>query len=156
MKLKVHAKKQNVKKIFPTIEIEILMGFAIGLPDFHIFLLLWNFPKGFVKNSYLVFKFEFRLSFIYIFLEKHLFFLKIEFYVISDNVYYLFHNDLPQQLYNVHLSHERVDCTRMMSNDVRLVLSACDAITTEVTRLKLLLLVQLLFLQTLFSLSLHS
>ncbi|KAK3741300.1 hypothetical protein RRG08_034345 [Elysia crispata] len=45
-----------------------------------------------------------------------------------------------QQLYNVHLSHERVDCTRMMSNDVRLVLSACDAITTEVTRLKLLLL----------------
>ncbi|RUS81403.1 hypothetical protein EGW08_010841 [Elysia chlorotica] len=45
-----------------------------------------------------------------------------------------------QQLYSVHLSHERVDCTRMMSNDVRLVLSGCDAITTEVTRLKLLLL----------------
>ncbi|CAL1528730.1 unnamed protein product [Lymnaea stagnalis] len=45
-----------------------------------------------------------------------------------------------QQLYNVHLSHERVDCTHMMSSDVRIVLSACDAISTEITRLKILLL----------------
>lgn len=45
-----------------------------------------------------------------------------------------------QQLYTVHLSHERVDCTRMMSNNVRQVLSASDAIATEVIRLKLLLL----------------
>ncbi|XP_055894573.1 dynactin subunit 1-like isoform X2 [Biomphalaria glabrata] len=45
-----------------------------------------------------------------------------------------------QQLYTVHLSHERVDCTHMMSSDVRIVLSACDAIATEITRLKILLL----------------
>ncbi|XP_059148678.1 dynactin subunit 1-like isoform X2 [Physella acuta] len=45
-----------------------------------------------------------------------------------------------QQLYHVHLSHERIDCTHMMSSDVRIVLSACDAISTEIARLKILLL----------------
>ncbi|CAG5131149.1 unnamed protein product, partial [Candidula unifasciata] len=45
-----------------------------------------------------------------------------------------------QQLYTVHLSHERVDCTHLMSYTVRVVLTACDAISTEITRLKILLL----------------
>ncbi|BFZ01398.1 hypothetical protein BsWGS_04438 [Bradybaena similaris] len=45
-----------------------------------------------------------------------------------------------QQLYTVHLSHERVNCTHLMSYTVRVVLSACDAISTEITRLKILLL----------------
>ncbi|XP_005089837.1 dynactin subunit 1 isoform X2 [Aplysia californica] len=45
-----------------------------------------------------------------------------------------------QQLYSVHLSHEKVDCTYMMGDDVKVVLSACDAISTETSRLKVLLL----------------
>ncbi|XP_076437452.1 dynactin subunit 1-like isoform X2 [Babylonia areolata] len=45
-----------------------------------------------------------------------------------------------QQLYSVHLSNERVDCTSLMCDGVRNVLSACDCITTDITRLKILLL----------------
>ncbi|KAJ8316867.1 hypothetical protein KUTeg_004771 [Tegillarca granosa] len=44
-----------------------------------------------------------------------------------------------QQLYSVHLSHETVDCTALMTDQVRLVLSACDAVTTDISRLKCLL-----------------
>ena len=49
-----------------------------------------------------------------------------------------------QQLYQVHLSSERVDCTSLMCDSVRAVLSACDCISTDVSRLKILLLVSLL------------
>lgn len=45
-----------------------------------------------------------------------------------------------QQLYSVHLSNEKVDCTYMMGDNVKIILSACDAITTEISRLKILLL----------------
>ncbi|XP_041368819.1 dynactin subunit 1-like isoform X2 [Gigantopelta aegis] len=44
-----------------------------------------------------------------------------------------------QQLYSVHLVNEKVDCTSLMADQVRLVLSACDCITTDITRLKILL-----------------
>jgi len=45
-----------------------------------------------------------------------------------------------QQLYSVHLSSEKVDCTFMMGDNIKIVLSACDAVTTEISRLKILLL----------------
>nr|KAG5688665.1 hypothetical protein BaRGS_033803 [Batillaria attramentaria] len=44
-----------------------------------------------------------------------------------------------QQLYTVHLAHEKVDCTMLMCDSVRSVLSACDCISTDITRLKILL-----------------
>ncbi|KAK7109531.1 dynactin subunit 1-like isoform X4 [Littorina saxatilis] len=45
-----------------------------------------------------------------------------------------------QQLYSVHLASERVDCTSLMCDSVRSVLSACDCVTTDISRLKILLL----------------
>lgn len=48
-----------------------------------------------------------------------------------------------QQLYAVHLANERVDCTSLMCDSVRSVISACDCITTDISRLKILLLVRL-------------
>ncbi|KAL8613299.1 hypothetical protein ACOMHN_052539 [Nucella lapillus] len=45
-----------------------------------------------------------------------------------------------QQLYTVHLASERVDCTNLMCDAVRSVLSACDCVNTDISRLKILLL----------------
>ncbi|XP_025093203.1 dynactin subunit 1-like isoform X2 [Pomacea canaliculata] len=45
-----------------------------------------------------------------------------------------------QQLYTVHLSSERVDCTSLMCDNVRTVLSACDCVATDISQLKILLL----------------
>ncbi|XP_071090432.1 dynactin subunit 1-like isoform X3 [Haliotis cracherodii] len=44
-----------------------------------------------------------------------------------------------QQLYSVHLVNEKMDCTTLLSDQVKQVLSACDCITTDTTRLKILL-----------------
>ncbi|XP_064610266.1 dynactin subunit 1-like isoform X3 [Liolophura sinensis] len=44
-----------------------------------------------------------------------------------------------QQLYSVLLANEKVDCTTLLSDQVRVVLSACDAISTDIARLKILL-----------------
>ncbi|XP_067656587.1 dynactin subunit 1-like isoform X2 [Haliotis asinina] len=44
-----------------------------------------------------------------------------------------------QQLYSVHLVNEKMDCTTLLSDQVKQVLSACDCITTDITRLKILL-----------------
>ncbi|XP_046576872.1 dynactin subunit 1-like isoform X2 [Haliotis rubra] len=44
-----------------------------------------------------------------------------------------------QQLYCVHLVNEKMDCTTLLSDQVKQVLSACDCITTDITRLKILL-----------------
>lgn len=44
-----------------------------------------------------------------------------------------------QQLHAVHLVTEKVDCTSLMANKTRLVLSACDCINTDIARLKVLL-----------------
>ncbi|KAH3855897.1 hypothetical protein DPMN_098472, partial [Dreissena polymorpha] len=45
-----------------------------------------------------------------------------------------------QQLYSVHLSGEEVNCTTFMNDQTRLVLSACECITTDIGRLKVLIL----------------
>ncbi|XP_076460999.1 dynactin subunit 1-like isoform X2 [Babylonia areolata] len=45
-----------------------------------------------------------------------------------------------QQLYTVHLASERVDCTNLMCDAVRSVLSACDCVNIDISRLKILLL----------------
>ncbi|XP_052772029.1 dynactin subunit 1-like isoform X2 [Mya arenaria] len=44
-----------------------------------------------------------------------------------------------QQLYCVHLVGEEVNCTTFLSDQTRLVLSACDAIATDIGRLKVLI-----------------
>nr|XP_022336647.1 dynactin subunit 1-like isoform X4 [Crassostrea virginica] len=44
-----------------------------------------------------------------------------------------------QQLHSVHLSQERVDCTAMMSDQVRMIQSASECVTADITRLKVLL-----------------
>ncbi|XP_060076603.1 dynactin subunit 1-like isoform X2 [Ylistrum balloti] len=44
-----------------------------------------------------------------------------------------------QQLHAVHLVTEKVDCTSLMANETKLVLSACDCISTDIARLKVLL-----------------
>ncbi|XP_074641662.1 dynactin subunit 1-like isoform X2 [Tubulanus polymorphus] len=44
-----------------------------------------------------------------------------------------------QHLYSVHLVNERVDCTSMMSDHVKVTQAACDSIHLDITRLKLLL-----------------
>ena len=44
-----------------------------------------------------------------------------------------------QHLYNVHLSQEKVDCSMMMMDNVKTLLCACDAVSVDTARLKLLL-----------------
>ncbi|KAL4231416.1 Dynactin subunit 1 [Mactra antiquata] len=44
-----------------------------------------------------------------------------------------------QQLYSVHLSTEQLNCTSFMSDQTRLVLSACDSISTDIGRVKVLI-----------------
>lgn len=44
-----------------------------------------------------------------------------------------------QQLYSVHLSNEKVNCTYLMGDQVRLALAACDCIQVDISRLKMLL-----------------
>ncbi|XP_021378666.1 dynactin subunit 1-like isoform X2 [Mizuhopecten yessoensis] len=44
-----------------------------------------------------------------------------------------------QQLHAVHLVAEKVDCTSLMANKTKLVLSACDCVSTDIARLKVLL-----------------
>lgn len=44
-----------------------------------------------------------------------------------------------QQLYSVHLSNEKVDCTYLIGDQVRLALAACDCIQVDISRLKMLL-----------------
>ena len=54
-----------------------------------------------------------------------------------------------QQLYSVHLVNEKVDCTTFMSDQIKLVVSACECITTDIGRLKVLIQVSWLILQSL-------
>ncbi|XP_029644920.1 dynactin subunit 1 isoform X3 [Octopus sinensis] len=44
-----------------------------------------------------------------------------------------------QQLYSVHLVNEKVNCTHLMADQVKLALSSCDSIQVDITRLKMLL-----------------
>ncbi|XP_071169051.1 dynactin subunit 1-like isoform X2 [Mytilus edulis] len=44
-----------------------------------------------------------------------------------------------QQLYTVHLSSEKVDCTSMMADKIRMTTNACDCISTDIARLRVLL-----------------
>ncbi|CAH1783867.1 unnamed protein product [Owenia fusiformis] len=44
-----------------------------------------------------------------------------------------------QHLYNVHLAQETSDCTLLMADQSRVLLAACDCISMDITRLKLLL-----------------
>ncbi|KAK3094997.1 hypothetical protein FSP39_008880 [Pinctada imbricata] len=44
-----------------------------------------------------------------------------------------------QQLYSVHLVHEKVDCTAMMADQVKVVQSATECISTDIARLRVLL-----------------
>ncbi|XP_062605399.1 LOW QUALITY PROTEIN: dynactin subunit 1-like [Saccostrea cucullata] len=44
-----------------------------------------------------------------------------------------------QQLHSVHLSQEKVDCTAMMADQVKLVQSATECVSTDIARLKVLL-----------------
>jgi dynactin 1 len=45
-----------------------------------------------------------------------------------------------QTLYDVHLAQEKVDCTTLMADQVRVLLSACDCLGLDSTCLKLALL----------------
>ena len=44
-----------------------------------------------------------------------------------------------QQLYTVHLSSEKVDCTSLMADKVKMILNACDCVSTDIARLRVLL-----------------
>ncbi|XP_053407314.1 dynactin subunit 1-like isoform X3 [Mercenaria mercenaria] len=44
-----------------------------------------------------------------------------------------------QQLYSVHLNNEEINCTTFMSDQTRLVLSACDCVSTDIGRVKTLI-----------------
>lgn len=44
-----------------------------------------------------------------------------------------------QQLYTVHLSSEKVDCSALLSDKVKITLNACDCVSTDISRLRVLL-----------------
>ena len=45
-----------------------------------------------------------------------------------------------QTLYQVHLSHEKLDCTQFMSDVARVLLAGCDCVNIDTLRLKMALL----------------
>ena len=57
---------------------------------------------------------------------------------------------LLQHLYSVHLSSEKVDCTAHMADQTRVLLAACDCLNVDLSRVKLVLLVSISLIISLF------